>query len=180
MLDLFWDKNEGGFFLTPEDGESLLIRLKDIYDGALPSGNSIALSNLLRLERLTGNKELESKAQLLIQAFSGVLKEVPSGYTQFMASLHFALSATTEIVIVGDPQADESREMLSIIGKTFSPMTVSLFKDSTADTKTLTELAPYTTDYTSQDGKTTAYVCRNYSCESPTCDPEDLKKFFQN
>ena len=97
-----------------------------------------------------------------------------------MASLHFALSTTTEIVIVGDPQADDSRKMLSIIGKTFSPMTVSLFKDSTADTKTLTELAPYTADYTSQDGKTTAYVCRNYSCESPTCDPKDLKKFLQS
>ena len=180
MLDLFWDKNKGGFFLTPEDGESLLIRPKEIYDGALPSGNSIALSNLLRLERLTGNKELESKAQSLIQAFSGVLKEVPSGYTQFMASLHFALSTTTEIVIVGDPQADDSREMLSIIGKTFSPMSVSLFKDSTADTKTLTKLAPYTANHISQDGKTTAYVCRNYSCESPTCDPADLKKFLQN
>ena len=179
MLDLFWDEDEGGFFLTPEDGESLLIRPKEIYDGALPSGNSIALSNLLRLERMTANKELGSKAKLVIQAFSGTLKEVPSGYTQFMASLYFSLSATTEIIIVGDPQAEDTREMLSIIGSTFSPIAITLVKDSTADNKILSELAPYTTNYTSLNGKATAYVCRNYSCESPTSDPEKLKKFLQ-
>ena len=179
MLDLFWDEDEGGFFLTPEDGESLLIRPKEIYDGALPSGNSIALSNLLRLERMTANKELGSKAKLVIQAFSGTLKEVPSGYTQFMASLYFSLSATTEIIIVGDPQAEDTREMLSIIGSTFSPIAITLVKDSTADNKILSKLAPYTTNYTSLNGKATAYVCRNYSCESPTSDPEKLKKFLQ-
>jgi len=179
MLDLFWDEDEGGFFLTPEDGESLLIRPKEIYDGALPSGNSIALSNLLRLERMTANKELGSKAKLVIQAFSGTLKEVPSGYTQFMASLYFSLSATTEIIIVGDPQAEDTREMLSIIGSTFSPIAITLVKDSTADNKILSKLAPYTSNYTSLNGKATAYVCRNYSCESPTSDPEKLKKFLQ-
>jgi len=179
MLDLFWDEDEGGFFLTPEDGEALLIRPKEIYDGALPSGNSIALSNLLRLERMTANKELGSKAKLVIQAFSGTLKEVPSGYTQFMASLYFSLSATTEIIIVGDPQAEDTREMLSIIGSTFSPIAITLVKDSTADNKILSELAQYTTNYTSLNGKATAYVCRNYSCESPTSDPEKLKKFLQ-
>ncbi|MFC1826554.1 thioredoxin domain-containing protein, partial [Thermodesulfobacteriota bacterium] len=180
MLDLFWDEDEGGFFLTPEDGEALLIRPKEIYDGALPSGNSIALSNLLRLERMTANKNLSSKSQLAIQAFSGALKEVPSGYTQFMASLYFSLSASTEIVIVGDPQAKDTREMLSIIGSTFSPTTITLVKDSTSDNNILSELAPYTASYTSKNGKATAYVCRNYSCESPTTDPDDLRKFLQN
>ena len=180
MLDLFWDEDEGGFFLTPEDGEALLIRPKEIYDGALPSGNSIAMSNLLRLERMTANKNLSSKSQLAIQAFSGALKEVPSGYTQFMASLYFSLSASTEIVIVGDPQAKDTREMLSIIGSTFSPTTITLVKDSTSDNNILSELAPYTASYTSKNGKATAYVCRNYSCESPTSDPDDLRKFLQN
>ena len=180
MLDLFWDEDEGGFFLTPEDGEALLIRPKEIYDGALPSGNSIALSNLLRLERMTANKNLSSKSQLVIQAFSGALKEVPSGYTQFMASLYFSLSASTEIVVVGDPQAKDTREMLSIIGSTFSPTTITLVKDSTSDNNILSELAPYTANYTSRNGKATAYVCRNYSCESPTSDPDDLRKFLQN
>ena len=180
MLELFWDEIEGGFFLTPYDGESLLIRPKEIYDGALPSGNSIALGNLLRLERLTANRELGLKAKLLIQAFSKPLKEVPSGYTQFLANLYFSLKPTTEIIIVGDPRAKDTREMLAIIGNTFSPNTVTIVKDSSADDKILEKLAPYTADHISIEGKSTAYVCQNYSCKSPTCDPEQLRIFLQN
>ena len=180
MLDVFWDESEGGFFLTPNDGEPLLIRPKEIYDGALPSGNSIALSNLLRLERLTANKKFGLKAKLIIKTFSDVLKEVPSGYTQFLTSLYFALLPTTEIVIVGDLQTKDTREMLSILGKTFLPNTVTLVKDPSSDQTILNELAPYTTNYTSPTGKATAYVCRNYSCESPTCDPDQLMNFLHN
>jgi len=87
-IDLFWDEKDGGFFLTPADGESLLVRPKEIYDGALPSGNSLALYNLLRLERITGNPDLGSKAKHLIRGFSDNLREVPSGYTQFLSSLY--------------------------------------------------------------------------------------------
>jgi uncharacterized protein YyaL (SSP411 family) len=180
MLNLFWDEIEGGLFLTPENGEALLIRPKEIYDGALPSGNSIALSNQLRLERLTANKELTSKSKLIIQTFSEALKEVPSGYTQFLASLYFSLTPTTEIVIVGDPKAEDTREMLSILGNIFSPNTVTLVKDTTADNKILSELAPFTANYTSIDGKATAYVCHNYRCESPTTDAKKLLSLLNN
>jgi len=180
MLDLFWDEKEGGFFFTPDHGELLLIRPKEIYDGALPSGNSIALSNLLRLERLTANKELALKANLTIQTFSGVLKENPSAYAQFLTSVYFALSPTNEVVIVGDIQAKDTKKMLSILGQIFLPNTVTLVKDSSADEEALNKLAPFTTNYTSPAGKTTAYVCHNYSCESPTCDPEKLINFLHN
>jgi uncharacterized protein YyaL (SSP411 family) len=180
MLELFWDEKGGGFFLTPDDGELLLIRPKEIYDGALPSGNSIALSNLLRLERITANKDLGSKAKLLIQAFAGTLEEVPSGYTQFLASLYISLTPTTEIVIVGNPQAEDTRRMLSILGSTFLPDTVTLFKDSTEDNNILEELAPYTANYSSLAGKATAYVCRNFSCKSPTTDPDQVINFLQD
>lgn len=180
MVELFWDEISGGFFLTPDDGEPLLIRPKEIYDGALPSGNAMALSNLLRLERLTARSELGARAKLLIQAFSDPLKEVPSAYTQFLASLYFYLMPTTEIVIVGDPRAKDTREMLAVLGETFSPDTVTLLKDSGSADKTLVELAPYTANYSSPDGKATAYVCQNYSCKSPTCDPKKLRDFLQN
>jgi uncharacterized protein YyaL (SSP411 family) len=180
MMDIFWDEKEDGFFLTPDHGESLLIRPKEIYDGAIPSGNSIALANLLRLERLTADKELGSKAKLVIKAFSGVLKETPSGYTQFLSSLYFAFSPTNEVIIVGDIHAKDTKRMLSTLGKTFLPNTVTIVKDPSADQKVLDELAPYTANHTSPAGKTTAYVCRNYSCESPTCDPEKLMEFLHN
>jgi len=180
MLDLFWDNKDGGFFLTPADGETLLIRPKEIYDGALPSGNSIALYNLLRLQHLTANPALGVKARLLVQAFSGILQEVPSGYTQFLASLYFAFSPTTEVVIVGDANAPDTREMLSIIKKTFSPHIITLLKDPNVTTEKLSTLAPFTANHTSIDGKATAYVCRNYSCESPTTDAKQLLLLLNN
>jgi uncharacterized protein YyaL (SSP411 family) len=178
MLDLFWDDKDGGFFLTPENGESLLLRPKEIYDGALPSGNSIALNNLLRLEHLTANPDLGTKAKLLIQAFSDNLLEIPSGYTQFLSSLYFALSPTTEVVIVGTPKAPDTLEMLSGMRKCFSPQIVTLLKDPNADPERLAALAPFTANHAAIDGKATAYVCSNYSCKSPTTDPLQLKNLL--
>jgi uncharacterized protein YyaL (SSP411 family) len=180
MLHLFWDHTGGGFFLTPEDGESLLVRPKEIYDGALPSGNSVALYNLLRLERLTANTDLGVKAGLLVQAFSDSLQQVPSGYAQFLASLYLALSPTTEVVIVGDPRAPDTREMLSILRKSFFPLIVTLLKDTAFDSESLATLAPFTANHVSIGGKATAYVCRNFSCESPTTDAQELLVLLQN
>ena len=126
MQELFWDDKGGGFFLSPVDGETLLVRPKEIYDGALPSGNSIALYNLLRLERYTANPDLGAKAKLLIQAFSKNLQEVPSGYTQFLSGLSFALAPPAEVVIVGDPEAADTRAMLSSLQRGFFPHIVAL------------------------------------------------------
>ncbi len=179
MLHLFWDKNAGGFFLTPENGESLPVRPKEIYDGALPSGNSIAFHNLLRLERLTANPDLGAKARLLTRAFSATLLEVPSGYAQFLAGLSYALSPATEVVIVGDLKSPDTQEMLSIMQKGFFPHAVTLLKDITADPEKLLALAPFTADHTAIDNKATAYVCRNFSCESPTTDARELLALLQ-
>jgi uncharacterized protein YyaL (SSP411 family) len=176
MLDLFWDDAAGGLFLTSSTGESLLIRPKEIYDGALPSGNSIALNNFLRIERLTGDSTLGHKADMLTRAFSETLKEVPSAYTQFLAGLYFMLEPSTEIVIVGNRHTDETRIILSRIRGIFSPNSVITFKNAESSNDILDKLAPFTKQYNAIDGKTTAYVCRNFSCESPTSDPDQIIK----
>ena len=179
MLDLFWDEKEGGFFQTPIDEEPLLVRSKEIYDGALPSGNSIALSNLLHLERLTANPELGRMAKFLIRAFSETLKEIPSAYTQFLTGLYLALRPATEIVVVGDIQAHDTRKMLATIREKFSPEVTVLFKDSSAPAENLAMIAPFTSQYTALDGKATAYVCRGNSCDSPTNDLECLQNILE-
>jgi len=178
MLELFWDDKDGGFFITPGDGESLIVRPKEIYDGALPSGNSIALYNLLRLQRLTANTDLGIKASLLIQSFSEALQEVPSGYTQFLSGLHFTLSPATELVIVGDPEAPDAREMLALLEENFFPDIVALVKNPADQTDRLAALAPFTAEHTSINGKATAYVCQDYSCNIPTTDPSLLFKLL--
>ncbi|MFO7875410.1 MAG: thioredoxin domain-containing protein [Desulfovermiculus sp.] len=92
-LHHFWDPHNGGFYLTPDDGEELLTRPKEVTDGAIPSGNSVFLSNLLRLGRLTDNAELTQKANELIAAFSGTVAEIPAGCTFFLCGLDMALQA---------------------------------------------------------------------------------------
>ena len=180
MLDIFWDNNDGGLFLTPKDGEPLLIRPKEIYDGALPSGNSVALYNLLRLESLTANPDLGAKARLLVQTFSENIREVPSGYTQFLAGSYYMFSETVAVVIVGDPEARDTREMLSIIHKNFSPHFVTLVKNPDSSHDRLAALAPFTANYTAIDGKSTAYVCHGTICESPTTDANQLVSLLNN
>ncbi|MFO7803810.1 MAG: thioredoxin domain-containing protein [Desulfovermiculus sp.] len=90
-LDHFWDSQNGGFYLTPDDGEELLTRPKEVTDGAIPSGNSVFLSNLLRLGQLTDHTELTQKANELINTFSGTVAEIPAGCTFFLCGLDMAL-----------------------------------------------------------------------------------------
>ena len=180
MLELFWDNTNGGLFLTPKDGESLLVRPKEIYDGALPSGNSLAFYNLLRLERLTNNPDLGEKARQLVRVFSNTINEVPSAYTQFLSGFYSAVAPTTELIIVGDPEAQDTREMLRILAQNFLPNTIILLKHVNGDADKLAALAPFTASHTSRDGMATAYVCHNYSCDSPTTDPVQLAEMLQS
>jgi uncharacterized protein YyaL (SSP411 family) len=179
MLDLFWDNDTGGFFLTAVDTDALLVRQKEIYDGAIPSGNSIALCNLLRLGRLTGDTTLDTKAKKLIQAFSDAVIELPSGYTQFLNGVDYALGASREVVVVGDPASETTQNMLKILQREYSPYMVSLFKDNTASSDELSTLAPFSAEHRAIDNKATAYVCRNFSCEHPTNDAQQLQKVIQ-
>ncbi len=93
-LHHFWDPHNGGFYLNPDDGEELLTRPKEVTDGAIPSGNSVFLSNLLRLGQSTDNTELAQKANELINAFSGTVAEIPAGCTFFLCGLDMALQAS--------------------------------------------------------------------------------------
>lgn len=180
MIKEFEDTRQGGFFLTAQDAESLLIRPKEIYDGAIPSGNSIALLNMLRLARLTGDGSLEKRAQSTATAFYSVIKKGPFGYTQFISGLDFALSEGHEVVIVGDPDAKDTRAMLSSLNHQFQPNTVVIFRTDEKDADAIIKLAPYTRFHTSIDGKATAYVCRNFSCNQPTTDIGEMLKLLNS
>ena len=97
-----WDDSIGGFYFTPDDGEDLIIRKKEIYDGAIPSGNSVAMLNLLRLGRITADSSLEDKAVMIGRSFSTVVRQAPSAYTQLMVAVDFAVGPSCEVPIAGD------------------------------------------------------------------------------
>jgi uncharacterized protein YyaL (SSP411 family) len=170
----FIDKEGGGYYMTAEDAEPLIIRPKELYDGAIPSGNSIQMLNLLKLARLTGRSDLEQQSIDVGKAFSGSIERSPSNYAQTLIALQFAQQETIEIVVVGEREDKTTQAMLDYINRIYKPGKVVLLKsDDTADT--LTEIAPFTKEQGKIGGKTTVYICRNFACEQPINTLEELK-----
>jgi uncharacterized protein YyaL (SSP411 family) len=173
-LKQFWDPDGGGFFFTSSGAEELIVRQKEIYDGAVPSGNSVALWNLLRLARLTGSARLEEKAEELVRAFVPTVSRAPVGFTQFLIGLDYALGPALEIVVSGKPGAKDTDRMLQAIRSRYIPNKVVLLRPDQASEPEIVRLAPYTGPQQSLTGKATAYVCRNQACREPTTDPAEL------
>ena len=173
MLRAFRDEKGGGLFMTSDVGEKLPVRAKEIYDGALPSGNSVAALALLKLARLTGDQKLEAAAHEIMRAFSGGVARMPSAHCQLLVALDLALGPSHEIVIVGRRDASDTIAMLSALRSKFLPNVVVLFRDD-AHEAAITRLAPFTRDMTSMAGKATAHACTGFACSAPTTDPGEL------
>ncbi|MEI6127147.1 MAG: thioredoxin domain-containing protein, partial [Pseudomonadota bacterium] len=180
MLRLFWDdQSGGGFFFTADDEEKLIARQKEIYDGALPSGNAVAALDLLRLGRLLMEKNFEAKAELLFKAFSRDISQAPRAFTQTLCALDFALGPSREIIIAGEGPAEETQKMLACLSQRFIPNMVVLLKPgSDRQARETMQLAPFLKDYLSVDTAPAAYVCRNYMCSLPVTSAEQLKKLL--
>lgn len=174
LVEHFWDDQNGGLYFTAAGAADIPVRQKDAYDGAIPSGNSVAMLNLLRLGRMTANSELEEKAAQIGRAFSAGVIESPASYTQMMAALDFALGPAYEVVIAGDPQAADTQEMLTALRRRFIPNKVVLFRPTGEEIPEITQVAGFTRELSAREGKATAYVCRNYHCEIPTTDASEM------
>jgi uncharacterized protein YyaL (SSP411 family) len=174
MLRHFWDDRGGGFYFTPEDGEGLIVRKKEIYDGATPSGNGVAMLNLLKLSRLTGNPVLEEKAAATGQAFSTHIEQIPSAYTQFLVSADFAVGPSYEVVIVGERNDEGTLGMVKALQSVYAPNIVVILKASDDPSSEIEGLAPFVKDYSTQDGSPVAYVCVSNACRQPTADVDEM------
>jgi hypothetical protein len=174
MLRHFWDDQAGGFYFTPDDGEALIVRKKETYDGATPSGNGVAMLNLLRLSRLTGNAFLEEKAAATGQAFSTHIKQIPSAYTQFLVSADFAVGPSHEVVIVGERNHARTMDMIKALQSVYVPNKVVILKPSDASSPEIEDLAPFVKNYPAHDGKPMAFVCVANACRQPTADVDEM------
>jgi uncharacterized protein YyaL (SSP411 family) len=170
LIQRFWDEKTGGFFFTADGGEDLHARWKEIYDGAVPSGNSVALMNLLRLSRLTGDLDLEARARTLVRAFSGKVEGLPMAYTLFLAALDFSFGPVLEVVIAGDPAREDGKAMIRAVRSGYSPRKVVLLKAPGDPGEVLSALVPFTVAHEAVDGKATVFICRDFRCELPTTD----------
>ena len=179
MIGHFWDDVDGGFYHTADDGEELILRKKEVYDGAIPSGNSVAMHNLLRLSSLTGNTDFGERAVAVGRAFSNVVSQYPVGYAHLLSAVDFMAGPGHEVVIVGELDAPDTKAMLNALNSEFLPNTVVLFKSSTEENPEITKIAEFTKEHKPINGKATAYVCSNFSCKKPTTDPAEMMKMFQ-
>ena len=174
MLKLFYDNEEGGLFLYAEDGEPLIARPKEAYDGAMPSGNSVATLNMLRLARMTGDVHLEEKAYDQLNAFASTVESNPFAYTYFLLAAMFGLFPTKELVLVGSKEDPIMQKMLRLVHKSLLHQAVVLLNDTRIGEEALIEMAPYTEGQKPIEGKATAYICENYSCQAPVTNVDDL------
>ena len=167
MLLKFSDAN-GGLFFTSEDSEILLTRRKEIYDGAIPSGNSVAFYNMLRLSRLTGENKLEDEAKKLSRYFSSSVLGAPHAYSMFLSGLDFAFGPSTEVVLTGE--AEKLAEIIEVFSGKYLPNTVTHVWSSE-----LAESIPYLAEL-KQTKTPMIYVCKDFVCNLPTNNIEKALK----
>lgn len=177
MIRLFWDEEQGGLFFYGSDAEQLIARPKEIYDGAIPAGNSVAALNFLRLARLTGDSRLEDYADRQFKAFGGSVSEYPIGHSLLMSAWSFAVSDTREITIVGDKQKPETQDFIRAVQSRFLPNTVVVVKDESEGN--IGKVIPYVAEHTTRNGKPTAYVCENFACLEPIVDLEPFEQLLE-
>jgi uncharacterized protein YyaL (SSP411 family) len=173
-IDHFLDEKDGGFFFTADDGEEILFRQKDSYDGAIPSGNSVIMLDLLRLSRITGRSDLEQKAIGVSRAFARNIGQIPSAYSQLIVALEFLAGPQFEIVVAGKPGAQDTQAMLDAVRRSFLPNRVLLLRPQGAGSGAIAAIAPYTKDMKAEGGRATAYVCRNFACAKPVRTVEEM------
>jgi hypothetical protein len=170
QIALFWDKANGGFYDTSGKDETVLLRMKEDYDGAEPTGNSIAALNLLRLAQMTDNDDWKQKGAQTIATFADRLQQYPSIMPQMLAALEFQLDKPKQIIIAGVPEAADTQKMLREIHSRYLPNKIILLADGDEGQKHLSKYLPFIASVSILNGKATAYVCENYVCKLPTTD----------
>jgi len=179
MVKDYWDDREGGFFLSAAAGDELPLRPKELYDGAIPSANSVSFFNLVSLSRLTGDVKWEHKAAELSRAFAGSVSQSPTAYTFFLLGLELARGRGREVVVVGEPDSPITRQMLTVLNGIFLPHAVVLLKSKQFDPE-LSEVAKFTGALASRQEVPAVYVCSNFSCRQPVSDARALKDLLSD
>lgn len=167
MMTEFWDEENGGFFFTSRNHEELLIRNKDFFDNAHPSGNSVAADVLLKLAKLTGDERLERFAVTVLRLVASQMRRYPMGFGRALSVLEFYFSQVKEIVVLGDPEKFK-RE----IWRDYLPNKIVVLAKFEEDAANL----PLSQDKTLFDNKPTVFICENFVCQKPVTKVEELQE----
>ena len=167
MIELFADTETGGFFLAGKDGEKLIARTKPGSDGAISSGNSVAALVLLKLGRLSMDQHFTELGGKVLETFSQQLERSPAYSSAMLRALDFRIGPTQEIIIAGNADSPDVKQMLKLIHGKFLPNAVVLLHEPDKADSVLYNTVPFIKNQTAIEGKATAYVCENYVCKKP-------------
>jgi hypothetical protein len=173
ILNKLWDEKTGAFAFSEPRPDFPGLDRKSFHDGAVPSGQSAAMLNLLKLSRLTAAPELESKASRIARAASPDIRRFPTGFSFLLQAVDFAFSPSREVIITGEPDAAGTRALAKALHAAFIPNVTTLMVPPGAKTEKLNALAPFTKNYLPGD-QADAYVCKDYSCQRPVHTPEEM------
>jgi uncharacterized protein YyaL (SSP411 family) len=176
QIKLFHDEERGGFYDTNGTDLTLLLRTKETYDGAEPSGNSIAIMNLLRLSQMIGSKRYQEMASRSLMCFGEMMEKNPLAVPQLLTALDYSLSKPMQIVFAGAKEHPLVSEMLDEIHSRFQPQKVLLFADGSKGQEFLSQYVHFYEDLPADENHPTVYICQNYTCELPISDVQKLKR----
>jgi hypothetical protein len=175
MLAHFYDEQDGGFFDTSDDHEQLIHRPKDVQDNALPSGNAMATTVLLKLALYTGYQRYWTIAETAVASLANPISEAPTGFGQWLTAASFILGEPQELAIVGSLDRPDTAAMLEVSRAAYRPsLIVALGQESDGDDMALLAQRPMIED------QATAYLCRRFVCQAPVTDPAALTAQLSN
>jgi uncharacterized protein YyaL (SSP411 family) len=180
LMDEFWDEDQGGFFFTGNRHEALITRTKSAFDQAIPSGNSTAVKNLLRLYHLTGRDDYLQRAERVLGLYAQQMERQAFGLAAMLNTLDFYLRKPYEIVLIGDPAAPQTQTLLQTIWAQYLPNKIVVQLDPQhldAHLETLPLLRDLLAGKTQIEGRATVYVCRDFTCSLPMTEPADLAAY---
>ncbi|MFN2502457.1 MAG: thioredoxin domain-containing protein [Pyrinomonadaceae bacterium] len=168
MITEFWDEESGGFYFTSNDHEELIVRNKDFYDNATPSGNSVAADVLLRLAKLTADDRYERFAVTVLKLAAAQIRRHPGGFGRTLSAMEFYLGRTKEIAVVGPRGTEVERAVF----EKYLPYSVVVLSDRPDRDA---EAVPLLKERSPMDGKATVYVCEDFVCQRPVTDVKELE-----
>ncbi len=174
MIKHFWDEKEGGFFLTPDFGEELIVRPKESYDGAIPSGNSVAAYNLFRLYKITGNQKFKEYGEKTLEAFAGKIKSLLTSYSMMLVAFDFLTSKGKEFLIVGE--REKAKPFVREINSRYIPDKTVVLKENAE----ISKIVPYVEPIPVEPDIINVYMCENFSCRMPVSDLDTFRKLLEN
>ena len=177
LMDHFWDPEQGGYYFTADFIPQVLVRQKEAYDTALPSGNSVQMLNLERLYLLTGNDEYRNTSIAMEKYFSAIIKRSPPAFTMFLSAIAFKIGPSFNIVVAGSKNKDDTSLMLKKLQEQYLPNCVMVFNSGDNH---LNELIENMEDKNMVNDQVTAYVCGDGACYPPVNSPDDFRNLLKN